>query len=171
MRSDLKKALVLILCMMFVLTFFGCAKPASKPSAGIANPWQTFETLAEAEAAAGFKLGMPETVGSYKVSAYRVMNGEKPLFEVIYTDGDQKIDARKSQGEGQSISGVYGLGSAETAEIKGVSVKTSRASDKSETPNAVLTEFDFDGCSWSVYAPGGWSDETRAAFLSAILGS
>lgn len=87
----------------------------------IANPFMDYTTYEEAEAAAGFTFGVPEEIGSYRATAYRVAENLS-LFEVIYEDGDATLTARKAPG-GWNISGDYNDYTVEIAEtLAGVNV-------------------------------------------------
>ena len=120
----MKKIMIPLLCFALVLSMAGCgaqspAETVPESTAAdlagsmtfIGNPWQYFDTLAEAEAAAGFACGVPEGIADdCRATAFGVMtSGDAPLLEVTYLDGAQEITLRKSRGEGQDISGVYGL--------------------------------------------------------------
>lgn len=167
----MKRISLLFLCLILSLTFTGCGKtepPAN--SAAIANPWQSFATLSDAEAAAGFPLGMPETIAeSYKVSSFRVMHDPQPLLEVVYHDESYEVAVRKAPGEGQDISGVYGFAPADTGSRNGITIEFYRPAGQSETQDAVITKFDFDGYSWSLYAPNGYWGDSCEDFLNAVL--
>lgn len=133
------------------------------PTTQIANPWSSFDTLAEAEAAAGFAPGLSETVGDYRADTFRVMNGQ--LLEVVYRSGESGVTVRKIAGEGQDISGVYTTYETVTlSDRDGASVK--EMTDGTE----VLTLVSADDCSWSLFAPNGYEGGAAEAFLSAILG-
>lgn len=167
----MKRAFLLTLCLVIGLTFIGCGKSdAPQNTAQLANPWQSFDSLDEAETDVGFALEMPQVIaGSYTASAFRVMHGEKSLLEVIYQDEDFEVVIRKAQGEGQDISGVYGFELTGTNERNGVEVGYYRPAGESETPNAVVIEFDCDGFSWSAYAPKGYWGDSCEDFLNAVL--
>ena len=128
----------------------------------ISNPWKTYETLADAETAAGFALGIPETVDLYRAEVFRVMSGQ--LLEVTYRGGETEVTVRKISGEGQDVSGVYNTYETIT--------KTDR-SDGSVTEKTdgteVLTLVSHGGWSWSLYAPNGYEGGSAESFLSAIL--
>lgn len=137
---------------------------ASAPTTGttqIANPWAGYDTLAEAEAAAGFALDMPETIEPYQAEVFRVMSGQ--LLEVTYRSGASEVTVRKIAGEGQDVSGVFKDYETVTESERGggtVTVKT----DGTE----VLTLVSCGGCSWSLYAPGGYEGDAAESFLFSI---
>lgn len=164
------KRITITLLLAALLTGCGAAgkedpippKP-SAPTTQIANPWSGYETLAEAESAAGFAPGLPETVGDYRADTFRVMNGQ--MLEVVYRSGESEVTVRKITGEGQDISGVYTTYETVTlSDRDGASVK--EMTDGTE----VLTLVSADECSWSLFAPDGYADGAAVAFLSAVLG-
>lgn len=167
----MKKALLLTLCLIIGLTFIGCGKfNISQNNVQIANPWQSFDSLEEAEKAAGFTSEMPEVIAdTYKATAFQVMQGENPLLEIIYQDDEFEVYVRKALGEGQDISGVYGFDLADTLDRNGVKVNYFRPTEKSDTPNSVVTEFDCGGYSWSFFAPKGYWGDSGEDFLNAVL--
>lgn len=141
----------------------GNAPAETTPPAGntqIANPWSNYDTLAEAEAAVGFALEIPETVGSYQADAFRVMSGK--LLEIIYYSGDAKATVRKIEGEDQDISGVYNTYESVTESERGGGKVVEKTNG-----TEVLTLISADGYSWAIYASEGFPDGTD--FLSAIL--
>ena len=128
----------------------------------IANPWTAYETLADAESAAGLALGVPETVEPYRAESFRVMNGQ--LLEVIYRGGESEVTVRVVSGEGQDISGVYNTYETVTeTERSGGSV--TEKTDGTE----VLLLVSHGGRSWSLFAPSGFADDAAEAFLSSIF--
>ena len=143
----------------------GNAPAETTPPAGntqIANPWSNYDTLAEAEAAVGFALEIPETVGSYQADAFRVMSGQ--LLEITYHSGESKVTLRKIAGEDQDISGVYNTYETVTmSDRDGASVK--EMTDGTE----VLTLVSASGYSWSLFAPNGYEDGAAESFIDAIL--
>ena len=79
---------------------------APEAMAGMANPWSDHKNLAEAEEAAGFSFGMPETIEGAKPVYYRTMGDS--IVEVIYQDADGEEAYRIRKGKGQDdISGDY----------------------------------------------------------------
>lgn len=71
----------------------------------IPNPWQEYNTVAEAAEATGISFGDPEKLGSFKVSYVQAMNG---IIEVRYSDGSSEICVRKGEGT-DDISGDYNV--------------------------------------------------------------
>lgn len=81
---------------------------------GLANPFEDYASIEEAEAAAGFSFGVPEVIGGYDTVIYRVAK-DISLFEVIYTGEASTLTARKAPG-GWNISGDNNQYSVEVAE-------------------------------------------------------
>ncbi len=163
----MKKTLTIALILLILCTLSGCS---DQGGSAVMNPWQSFDTLAEAEESAGVALGMPETIaGTYKAVSFRVLTGDKPMLEVIYEDADCRVTVRKVKGKGREISGVYGFEHTETVKRGGAKIKTYRPLGDAENPNAVLHTFDYDGCSWSLYAPEGYSGDSCEDFLNAVF--
>ena len=165
-----KKAIfAYLLCALLILS--GCAREApsqpseTTPPLQLANPWKEYASLAEAEAAAGFPLSLPETVeGSYTAETFRVMDGA--LLEVTYRDETFKVTVRKMAGEGQDLSGDYrDYDSVHTEQ------KEDRTIINKWLGDSLLTLISYDGYSYSLYAPNGYWGDSHSGFLSCILGS
>ncbi len=159
------KKLIIILCLVLVCTAaFGCNKKEDAGNVQLGNPWKTYDTLAEAEKAAGFEFGIPETFGNYTACVFRVMTNS--LIEVTYKCGDLEVTVRKQAGEGQDISGDYTQYTSETVtDLEGgwIKVRTDGT--------AVSAIISCGGYSWSVYSAEGISEEVQNSFISAIIGS
>ena len=95
--------------------------PAPEENTQLANPFMDYATYEEAETAAGFAFGVPEEIGGYKATDYRVAENMS-LFEVIYEKDDVSMTARKAPG-GWDISGDNNQYTVEVAEtLQGVNV-------------------------------------------------
>lgn len=134
---------------------------APAPTTQIANPWVSYETLAQAAEASS--LSLPETVGAYQAKVFRVMNSQ--LLEVTYRDGDSKVTVRVCSGEGQDISGDYNTYESVTETERSGGTVTEKTDG-----TAYLTLISCDGCSFAISAPTGYTGEHAEAFLAAILG-
>lgn len=160
----MKKFFTKLLCA----SVLGCtAACLTAGCARIANPWHYFDSLAEAEAYAGYEFGAAAEIGSYEAFRFSVMDNENPMIQVDYKLGEQEITVRKQAGEGRDISGVYGLDTVTAGTIGGLTV-TVRTNDQTGS-NATVLLFDFDGCSWAIYAPQGFGG-TEEAFVTAVTG-
>lgn len=140
-------------------------EPAGLP---VSNPWLGWASVTEAENAAGFSFGLPETIeGSYVAESYRTMSGETPIIEVTYADEDWTVVVRKAPGEGQDISGIYDHNDIQTGERHGGQITYYRQHDsKSSSLKIVISD---DGYSWSVYAPNGFWGGSCDGFLISIF--
>ena len=72
-------------------------------SAGIANPWSEYKTVAEAAKAAGVEFSAPDKIGKYKLTYIQAMEG---IVDVRYMKGENEICLRKGKGT-DDISGDY----------------------------------------------------------------
>lgn len=83
------------------------AEPAAEtPAAALANPFRDYDTLADAEAAAGLTMTLPSIGANYNSAAYRAIPGE--LLEVVYgNDGAEALRLRKGA-DLSNVSGDYG---------------------------------------------------------------
>lgn len=110
----MKKRIALLLLLIFLFAA-GCssqktelpeesAAPEESAVVGIANPWTKYDSLADAEAQAGFAFPQPNWADDYDSVVYRVTEG---IIEVIYEqDGGQRVTLRKGADE-TDISGDY----------------------------------------------------------------
>ena len=167
-------SLLLVLTALLGSCGLYAAKPAetlevqavtvAPPTTQIANPWQDYESLAEAMEAAGYPYELPEVIAECKAEVFRVMNGE--LLEVRYTLGDATLTLRWSAEEDADISGVYADFTETTiADYADGSTSHFRAEDGAE-----LILFHFTGRgSWSLYAPAGFPEGIAAVFTEVIL--
>ncbi len=161
--------LTLILLPVLILSLVACspAVPANEGAAGLANPWTDSDTLAAAEEAVGFSLGLPEVIAdSYQAVSFRSMNGE--LLEVLYrdqNDPDYTVCVRKQKGEDADISGNYNeYSSVTTEEVDGVTVTY-----KSDASNELQMLLSCGGYSYSLYAEHGCWGDSAMDFISAVV--
>ncbi len=128
--KNIKSLMVLALCGSLTLPLVACSSddaseqtagtpavqeesaqhtPEKAPAVGsmqLANPFETFQSLEEAEKAAGFTMPLPASLpDGYSADAYRVlMTGEK-MIEVILRNANREIRFRK--GGPDNNSGVH----------------------------------------------------------------
>ncbi len=166
----MKKIISVILVCLTVSAFWaGCEKQAivdetKSQTTAIGNPWSDWESLEEAEAAAGFPFGLPVVIAdSYEAVAFRTLNNE--LIEVIYHDEDLEVRVRKQKGEGQDISGDYTVYDAVSEDPFNGGMITSYYNSGD---NAVKQVISYQGYSWSLTAPNGYWGDSNADFLNAI---
>lgn len=120
---DMKKSLMFVMgaVLMFSLAACGSGKDNENQSgqqttaqeesteaiAGMPNPFYDYNSLKEAEEAAGFDLTVPDQIGDSDSCAYRVLQEENPMIEVIYyRNGQETARVRKQAGD-ENISGDY----------------------------------------------------------------
>ena len=154
-----------LLCLIISACCVGCGNQ-KKQTTTIANPWSDCASLKEAENAAGFSFGLPETIADgYTAAAFRTQNNE--LIEVIYREEDSEVRVRKQKGEGQDISGDYNNYDTCTEEtVNGAVVTTCHNADN----NAVKQTISYQGYSWSLTAPDGYWGDSNWDFVNHILG-
>ena len=161
----MKKIIAFILsCLIISALFSGCGKQKAQTTT-IGNPWSSWNSIEEAQRAAGFLFGLPEVIGdTYTATAYRTLNNE--LIEVIYHDGDYEVRVRKQKGEGQDISGDYNTYDTCTEEsVNGGVVTTYQDSGSSPVKQLIS----YKGYSWSFTASNGFWGDSNADFLNLIL--
>ena len=130
-------------------------------SAGIANPFVDYATLAEAEEAAGFTLKLPERVKGYPEQTVQLMSGK--MLQVIYRNGDKRVIIRKAAGE-DDISGDYNSYAEERAVIAGGHEVTVKGNE-GKVSLAVWTR---NGYSFAVCFDEPAELETAAAIIEQI---
>lgn len=70
----------------------------------IPNPWKDYESLKDAQDAAGFKVKLPKKISGYKKSVIQAI--DKEMLQVFYEKGDAEILIRKApEAQGKDISG------------------------------------------------------------------
>ena len=166
----MKKMITILLCLLFPVLLIGCGTTEAEeeevsPIAQMGNPWSTWDSIADAEEAAGFSFGLPEVIAdTYAAAEIQTMNGS--MIEVVYRDGEFEVCVRKQQGEGQDISGDYNQYDTCTEEtIGGAAVTHYRNSDN----DAIRQLVSYQGYSWSLVAPNGYWGDSGSEFLNAIL--
>jgi len=114
----------------------------------IANPFTDYESLEEAEAAAGFELQIPEAPQGYATVCYRVMDDS--MIEVIWLSGEDEEAAeayrvRKAAGE-DDISGDYN----EYAEVNTIDSDGRTITLKGNDGKVFLMTWTRDGYTYAV---------------------
>lgn len=165
----MKRIVTIIICLTVLLGLIGCGAPtAEKPeethTVRIANPWSSWSSVAEAEAAVGFSFGLPDVIAEcYHAESFRTMNGE--LMEVVYRCGDFTVCVRKQKGEGQDISGDYNIYETCTeTNCDSGRIITYRNSNNS----AVKQIISYQGYSWSLVADYGYWEDSNETFIHEI---
>lgn len=158
----LMKKLIFLMLLCLVLT--GCGGETVAPTEGelqLANPWKSYDSIEEAEAACGLDFPLGNTVAdSYQAESFRVMEGE--LMEVTYRDGDFEVTVRMQSEEGQDISGVY----EEFKEINTFEEDGYTLINKPIDDGGMVQLVYQDGYSYSFYAPNHYWGDSNADFLA-----
>ena len=156
----MKKFFPIILVLSLLLAGCGAA-----PQLQIGNPWKSYESMVDAEAASGLDFPIPEQIGDiYVAESFRVMNGS--LMEVTYRDltgGDCEVAVRMKTGKDEDISGVYE--DSDSIEVQQINGATVTLKTKGQSCLFLISN---DGYSYSIYAPNHFQSETGYAFLSYI---
>lgn len=145
---------------------------AAPDSAGvqIPNPFTEYDSLEEAEAAAGFSMAVPETIDGFPERVFRVLGagGEDAMLEVICRAGEtaeREIRIRKAPGT-EDISGDYN----QYSETGTVAVGDLDVAVKGDDGQARLAVWTADGyaCSLAVYGGAGISEDDMAALVADV---
>ena len=162
----MKKLLTIALSALLVLSFAACAKQPVKteePSENvqIANPFTNYETLKEAETAAGFTFDVPDAIANSGISAYRVMTADEgSMIEIRYENG---ADLRKAPGDAD-ISGDF-----ETyAQQQTVTVGDHEALLKGKDDVVYLATWSADGYTYAASSEEGLTAETMSDLIASI---
>ena len=169
----MKKFIAIILGAALALSLAACgsAEQPSEPLIGgeetetIANPFTDYETLADAIAAAGFDITVPDHIDGYGEQFYRVMDADgETMIELIYANGDEhEVRIRKASGS-DDISGDYNDYTQEQTLTVGELEVMAKGND--DTFN--LATWTCDGYTYSVYASSGMSSDALAALIADI---
>lgn len=180
----MKKLLTIMLAVLMVASLTACSKkettetesgpvetetegtteietPSDDSETGLANPWVTCTTLAEAEELAGVTFTAPESLDGYEGTTYQVI--ENTLLEVFYGTEDNRVILRKSVDVDNSIVGDYNEYSVvEDKEIAGMTV-TVKGNEAGIVNNALWTN---DGHSYSIFAENGIEESLVETLIS-----
>ena len=126
---------------------------------GMANPFITVDTIADAEAGAGFSFLAPEEIEGYTISHISYIKDS--MIEVIYGN-DNEIRVRKYSGQ-DDISGDYNTyARTEESIIDGLNV-TLKLNDKVHT--MIWTDGDY---SYAVLSVSGIGEAAAECLVSAL---
>ncbi|MBE5996922.1 MAG: hypothetical protein E7240_06170 [Lachnospiraceae bacterium] len=105
--TAMKKRILIALILVIAILMTACGKKKKQEyEANVSNPFTDYETLAEAEAAAGVAFAELPTVEGYDQLTYRASENE--MLEVIYKDAKDKEGLRIRKAKGSAdISGDY----------------------------------------------------------------
>ena len=156
---------IILLCLGVAAILAGCANQQAAPSVAIANPWSTWNSIQEAEAAVGCSFGLPEVIaGSYNATEFRTMNNK--LIEVVYSDGDFQVCIRKETGENQDVSGDYNQYETCSEENRSGAAITTYFNSGNGAKKQLISH---QGYSWSLVASNGYWGDSNEDFLQAIM--
>lgn len=125
----------------------------------VVNPFVTYDSLDEAEKAAGFELILPERIEGYDEPLVQLMSGK--MIQVIY--GDREIYIRKMASD-DDISGDYNVYKVnEVSDLTGVDVIY-----KGDGEKIYNVTWHKEGYAYSVYSSKGMSVE-MAFWLAAMV--
>ena len=166
-----RNIIALILCTAVVLALAACSAASAANDTpddligGDPSTWGPTDhsSLAEAEAAAGIDMQIPEKILDTKASMFLTWYNEK-CIEAIYANGDEEV-ARVRKDEGSAdISGDYNdYSSVVDREINGVSVTF-----KGNDGKVMLAVWAVDGCGYSISVPNGITADEMAALVGQV---
>lgn len=166
-----RNIIALILCTAAVLALASCSAASAAndtPDDLIGGDPSTrgpteHSSLAEAEAAAGIDMQIPEKILDTKASMFLTWYNEK-CIEAIYANGGEEV-ARVRKDEGSAdISGDYNdYSSVVDREINGVSVTF-----KGNDGKVMLAVWAVDGCGYSISVPNGITADEMAALVGQV---
>ena len=174
----MKKFLIFTVTAAMLLSLAACtqnAKSSAQPetpsqeetvsdNTQIPNPWETYDTQADAAQAAGFDLTAPDEISGTSAKSYQVMNGDETIFEIDYASVEERAAyVRKAPGA-EDISGDYNdYADTDTIDIGGSSV-TMKGNDGLMSL-AVWTSGDY---SYALNLTSGVSQDDMAALVAEI---
>ncbi len=157
----MKKLFVCILCTLMAVSACACGSKESKENTQIANPFKDYETMEEAEKAAGFDMTVPETLDKREVTLIQVMNDK--MIQVFYGEDEDRVIVRKAEGS-EDISGDYTeFGETGTVDVNGAEVTLK--GDEGKVKVAIWTAGKY---TYAVDADQPVSQDTMAAWISGI---
>ena len=179
----MKKLIACALCAAMAFSFAACGstsadtvstKDGEKPSVSdnvqIPDPWTDCETLEEAEKLAGFDIIVPGSIEGYPDKTCRVLGGDEPMIEVIFSngspddeDGYSELRIRKAPGDGD-ISGDYST-YAESSTLTAGEVEAEVRGNDGTISLAIWTN---GGYTYSAAVSEGVSAGTIAGIITSV---
>lgn len=132
-------------------------------SVQIPNPWQEYQTLEEAAAAAGFDLTAPESIDGYSEKSISVMSGTESIFDITFRNDSEQIRIRKAAGT-EDISGDYNV----YDKTETVSVGELEVTEKGNGGSVNLALWNDGGYTYLLYISAGASADEAAKLISEI---
>ena len=158
----MKKWIICLAAVIALSMLSACAgqKPAESQ---LPNPIEEYETLEDAQAAAGFEIptpaGLPE---GYALEAVTTI--AKNTIQLIYTDGQNDLTYRCGKADGSDISGDYNAyDEEETADVNGNAVLM-KGADGSRS----LAVWQDDAFSYSLHAASPLSKEQLVKIVESF---
>ena len=129
----------------------------------IPNPFADYDSLADAAAAAGFELTVPEEIGGSPRRTIQVMTTDPRMIQIFYGDEDSRLCVRKAAG-GEDISGDYNVyPQVVTADVDGMSV-----TEKGRDDRVMVAVWSDGGYAYAVVSDAGMSAGDAAALIQSI---
>lgn len=127
---------------------------------GMPNPFQDFDTLGEAEAAAGYAMTLPER--AEETVNYRAISGT--LLEAVYQkDGEETLRIRKGADQ-SDVSGDYNTyATIKTIRVDGVNVRMKGAGSRMQ-----LATWERDGHAYAISAASPLTIEDMMQLVRAV---
>ena len=128
----MKRLLALLLCLLCAPVLAACGTGAQKSAeTQLANPFADYDSLAEAEAAAGVSLAAPTSIDGCSGPDVQLMSGK--MLQLIFRSDSGRIIIRKAAGS-EDISGDYtSYAETKTARVNGCDVTLKGADGKVST--------------------------------------
>lgn len=160
----MKKKIIIAVCTaLMAVSLAGCGGNTStkiSSSVAMANPWEDFKTLEEAQEKVGFEISLPEDWAK-KDAVYRVCEGLNAI-EVRFDEGDEVIRKAKDDGD---ISGDYNEYASEETMTIGEAQVTFKGTSEDEVNLAVWVSGDY---SYSVSSTDAVSADQMKNIVEAV---
>lgn len=153
-----------MLAAMAVLIFavFLGIRQFRKPDVAIVTPFVSFETVEEAEKAAGFMIDTPETFRNSTETAVSVYNGN--MIEIKYSAGDAGLLSIRKAAGNEDISGDYNRYDNEET----ITVSDITATIKGDEGLVNCAVWNTDGYSYSLTSASGITVEEAEELITLI---
>lgn len=158
----MKKWIICLAAVIALSMLSACA--GQKPTESqLPNPIEEYETLEDAQAAAGFEIPTPaELPEGYTLEAVTTI--AKSTIQLIYTDGRNDLTYRCGKAGGSDISGDYNVyDEEETADVNGNSVLM-KGADGSRS----LAVWQDDAFSYSLHAASPLPKEQLVKIVESV---
>ena len=160
----MKKKIIIAVCTaLMAVSLAGCGGNTTtkiSSSVAMANPWEDFKTLEEAQEKVGFEISLPEDWAK-KDAVYRVCEGLNAI-EVRFDEGDEVIRKAKDDGD---ISGDYNEYASEETMTIGEAQVTFKGTSEDEVNLAVWVSGDY---SYSVSSTDAVSADQMKNIVEAV---